>query len=189
MAWQLTALTFPPDLGNMTSLVKDQIRINQAIRAPELRIIDEAEGNLGVMSRDEALAKAEERGLDLIEIAPTAIPPVAKIMDFGKYQYLENKKGKESKKAHGGETKSLQVKIGTGTHDLELKARQASKFLAEGNRVKVNLFLPGRAKYLDPKFLEERLERLLQLLTEEYKIADPARRGPKGLSIIIERSK
>jgi translation initiation factor IF-3 len=181
-------LTFRGFLAIITSLVKENIRINQGIRARELRVIDDAEGNLGVMSREEALAKAEERGLDLIEISPTAQPPVAKIMDFGKYQYLENKKNKDTKKAKGGETKSLQVKIGTGTHDLELKAKQASKFLAEGNRVKINLFLPGRAKYLDQNFLKERLERLLQLLTEEYKIADPARRGPKGLAVIIERS-
>ncbi len=163
-------------------------RINQAIRAPELRVIDEAEGNLGVISREAALAKAAEAGLDLIEISPNAVPPVAKIMDFGKYQYLENKKNKDAKKGTGGETKSLQVKIGTGAHDLELKARQASKFLAEGNRVKVNLFLPGRAKYLDQNFLKERLDRLLQLLTEDYKIADPAKKSPKGLSIVIERA-
>lgn len=173
----------------MGRLVKDNIRVNQAIKAPQLRVIDDEEGNLGVISLTEALAKAEEKSLDLIEISPNAVPPVAKIMDLGKYRYLESKKDRESKKGSGGETKSLQVKIGTGSHDLEMKARQASKFLTEGHRVKVNLFLPGRSKYLDEQFLKERLERLLQLLTEEYKVADPAKKSPKGLSIIIERAK
>lgn len=151
-----------------------------------------AEGeNLGVLGLSAALAAAEEANQDLIEISPTAVPPVARIMDFGKFLYLENKRDKETKgkgKPAASELKSLQVKIGTGTHDLELKAKKASEFLAEGHRVKVNLFLPGRAKYLDKDFLKERLERLLALLTEDYKIAIPPEKSPKGLSTIIERA-
>lgn len=142
------------------------------------------------MTLGEALKRAESLGLDLIEIAGGAVPPVAKIMDYGKFQYLENKKEKGNKqKPAGSELKSLQVKIGTGTHDLELKAKQASAFLADGHRVKINLFLPGRAKYLDQNFLKERLERLLNLLTEDYKIANPPEKSPKGMTTIIERAK
>lgn len=145
--------------------------------------------NLGELSVKEALDKAREAGLDLIEISPKANPPVAKIMDYGKFQYAENKKLKLSKaKAHTVEIKNIQVKVGTGEHDLELKAKKASEWLKEGNRIKIDLFLPGRTKYMDIKFLEERMARVLKLITEEYKIADPAKKSPKGLSIIIERA-
>lgn len=165
------------------------IRINQQIRARELRVIDEEGNNLGVLTLADALAKAQEQETDLIEVSPLAVPPVAKIMDFGKYQYLEQKKQKLAKGATGGETKNLQVKIGTGEHDLELKAKKASQFLKEGHRVKIDLFLPGRAKYLDPNFLRERLERLLTFISENYKIATPPQKSPKGMTVIIERSK
>ncbi|KND48076.1 MAG: translation initiation factor IF-3 [Parcubacteria bacterium C7867-006] len=145
--------------------------------------------NLGVISFKEALDKAREAGLDLIEISPKAVPPVAKIMDYGKFQYAENKKLKVAKaKAHTVEIKNIQVKVGTGEHDLELKAKKASEWLKEGNRIKIDLFLPGRTKYMDMKFLEERMARVLKLITEEYKIADPAKKSPKGLSVIIEKA-
>ena len=159
-------------------------RINQRISARELRII----GNFGVLTLEEALKKAEALSLDLIEISPTATPPVAKIADFGRYLYEENKKGKLSKKSHSVEVKTVQVKLGTGDHDLALKAKKASEWLAEGNRVKVDLFLPGRAKYLNDKFLHERLERMLKLVSVDYKIADPAKKSPKGLTVIVERA-
>lgn len=141
------------------------------------------------MKTSEAISLAEGKSLDLIEISPNAVPPIAKIMDYGKYQYLQNKKEKTVKKSHSTETKILQVKIGTGNHDLELKAKKASIFLREGHRVRVDLFLPGRSKYLDPTFLNERLDRMLNLLTENYKIAEPAKKSPKGLSVVIDRDK
>jgi len=165
------------------------VRINNQIQAPELRVILEDGENLGVITFAQALDKARELGLDLIEISPKAVPPVAKIMDYGKFQYAENKKQKVAKsKAHTVEVKVVQVKVGTGDHDLELKAKKASEWLKEGNRIKVDLFLPGRTKYMDEKFLRERMDRILKLITEEFKIADPAKKSPKGLSVIIERA-
>ncbi len=169
--------------------LKSSLRINHQIRSSTVRVIDEEEGNIGVMSLGDALKRAIDQGKDLIEISPNAVPPIAKIMEYGKYQYLENKKQKKNRtKAHTVETKNLQVKIATGEHDLELKARQASKFLKEGDRVKIDLFLPGRAKYMEFNFLKERLDRILHLITEDYKIADPAKKSPKGLTVIIERA-
>ena len=145
--------------------------------------------NLGVISFKEALDKAREVGLDLIEISPKATPPVAKIMDYGKFQYAENKKRKVAKtKSHTVEVKNIQVKVGTGEHDLELKAKKASLWLKDGNRIKIDLFLPGRTKYMDINFLKERMKRVLKLITEEYKVADEAKKSPKGLSIVIEKS-
>ena len=165
-------------------------RINNQIRANELRVIDSDNQNLGVLSFKEALDIARGKGLDLIEISPNATPPVAKIMEYGKYQYEANKKLKKAKAgAKPSETKSIQVKVGTGDHDLELKAKTASKWLKEGHRIKIELFLSGRAKYMDEKFLRERLDRALHLITEEYKISENYKRGPKGLFITIEKAK
>ncbi|MFA7285801.1 MAG: translation initiation factor IF-3 [Candidatus Paceibacterota bacterium] len=165
-------------------------RINNQIRAKELRVIDSNNDNLGVLSLKDALELAMKQGLDLIEISATSNPPVARITDFGKYQYEANKKLKKARaNASSTETKSIQIKIGTGDHDLELKAKTASKWLKEGHRIKIELFLAGRAKYMDERFLRERLERVLHFITEEYKISDGIKKGPKGLLITIEKAK
>lgn len=145
--------------------------------------------NIGVISLQEALGKALDAGLDLIEISPNAAPPVAKIMDYGKFQYALNKKQKAAKaKIHTVEVKNIQIKIGTSEHDLELKAKRVGEWLTEGNRVKIDLFLIGRSKYMEFKFLQERLARILKLVPVEYKVADPVRKGPKGLTIVIEKA-
>jgi translation initiation factor IF-3 len=167
-----------------------RVRINHQIRVPELRVITEEGQNLGVMSASDALKRAGEMGLDLIEISPNAVPPIAKIMDYGKFQYTEKKKQKDSKsKIQNIEIKSIQVKIATDEHDLIMKAEKASEWLKEGHRVKLLLFLSGRAKFLNKDFLNERMERLLKLITEEYKIAEAPQKGPKGITITIEKAK
>ena len=165
-------------------------RINNQIRASELRVLDDKNQNIGVLSIKDALEMAQNKGLDLIEINPNGNPPVAKLMDFGKYQYEISKKLKKAKAgAKPTETKSIQIKIGTGEHDLELKAKNASNWLKEGHRIKIELFLAGRAKYMDEKFLKERLDRVLHLITEDYKVSDAYKKGPKGLFLTIEKAK
>lgn len=165
-----------------------RVKINHQIKAPELRVITAEGENLGVIPLSVALSEAQKRTLDLIEISPTAVPPVAKIMDYGKYLYDEKKKEKAAKaKTLTSELKIVQVKIGTGEHDLELKAKRVSEWLAESNRVKIDLFLIGRSKYMDLNFLKERLERLLKLVTVEYKVVQDVTKGPKGLTIVIEK--
>jgi translation initiation factor IF-3 len=164
------------------------VRINNQIRARELRIITETGENLGVMGPKDALAKAIEMGMDLIEISPKAKPPVAKIMDYGKYQYDSKKKAKEAKaKSHRTETKNVQIKVTTGEHDLALKARRASEWLREGHRIKVELYLRGREKGTTKEFQKERLQRVLNLVSENFKIADEFKKGPKGLMVTIEK--
>ncbi|MFA7192052.1 MAG: translation initiation factor IF-3 [Candidatus Paceibacterota bacterium] len=163
-------------------------RINNQIRASELRVLSSTGENIGVLPFKEALSMAEKEGLDLIEISPNAVPPIAKIMDFGKYQYEQSKKQKKAKQgAKASETKSIQIKIATGDNDLALKARKASEWLKEGHRIKVELFLSGRAKYMNDTFLKERLDRVLHLITENYKVAENYKKGPKGPTITIER--
>ncbi len=152
-----------------------------------MRVIGPEGENIGVIPLSEALQRAQDMELDLIEISPNAVPPVAKIMDYGKFHYAEQKKKREMKsKSHATETKSVQVKIGTGDHDLALKAKKAAEWLGEGHRVKVDLFLWGRYKYMEFAFLKERLERFLKLIPCDYKLADPIGKSPKGLSTVLE---
>jgi translation initiation factor IF-3 len=165
-------------------------RINNFIRAENLRLIGPQGENFGVVSTKEALSKAGEFGLDLIEISPNAVPPIAKITDYGKFLYSENKKQKVIKaKTHTVEVKSIQIKVGTGDNDLNLKAKKASEWLKEGHRVKIDLFLPGRAKYMNEAFLKERMERVFKLIPEEFKIAEEPKKSLKGLTAMIERAK
>ena len=163
-------------------------RINKAIRASELRVVGPDNENLGTLSLTDALKKAEELKLDLIEISPKAKPPVARITDFGQYRYDTKRKASAAKaKAHVTETKSAQVKIGTGDNDQQLKAKRIAGWLEEGHRVKVDLFLWGRYKYMEANFLKERLDRFLKIIPAEYKIADPIKKSPKGFTATLER--
>ena len=166
-------------------------KVNNQIRASEVRVISYEGENLGVLNLKDALAKAGEAGLDLVLISPKAKPPIAKITDYGKYKYDKNKKAKETKNTtkRATETKSIQIKIGTGDNDLALKARKASAWLREGHRIKVELFLIGRSKYMPQEFLRGRLDRVLHLISEDYKISEDYRRGPKGPIITIEKAK
>jgi len=164
-------------------------KINKAIRAPELRVVGPEGENLGTLSLADALKTAEKFKLDLIEISPNAKPPVAKITDFGQFRYDTKRKASKAKaKAHVTETKSAQVKIGTGDHDQQLKAKRIAEWLEEGHRVKVDLFLWGRYKYMESAFLKERLDRFLKIIPAEYKIADPVKKSPKGFTTTLERT-
>jgi translation initiation factor IF-3 len=107
--------------------LSSHFRINNQIRAREVRLLGSAGENLGVVTLSEALAKAEAEGLDVIEISPNTAPPVAKIADYGKFQYEQSKKEKKAKaSAKATETKSVQIKVVTGEHDLSLKAKKVS---------------------------------------------------------------
>jgi len=120
-------------------------RINQYITAKTLRVISEEGKQTGIISREEALKKAQEAHLDLVEIAPNAKPPVAKIIDFKKFKYLEKKKAKKSKKTgKRQETKELRMRPFIGDSDLNFRIKRATKFLKEGNRVRVVIRFRGR---------------------------------------------
>jgi translation initiation factor IF-3 len=124
---------------------KDGLRVNREIRAPEVRVIDEDGTMLGVFPPIEALRMAEAKGLDLIEIAPTAKPPTCKIMDYGKYKYELKKKEHQARKNQTVITiKEVQLRPRTDQHDLDVKMRHARRFLMEGDKVKVNLRFYGR---------------------------------------------
>lgn len=166
----------------------ETIRINREIRARELRVIGAEGENLGLLSIEDALKAAQTAGLDLIEISPMANPPVAKVMDYGKFEYERSKKEKVAKsKAKVSETKEVQIKVGTGEHDVMLKAKKAAEWLAEGHRVRAELFLKGRYKGMEESFLKQRLEKFLLRIPYAYKVAEPITRSPKGFAGVIER--
>ena len=121
-------------------------RLNEDIRAPQVRVISDGEGQLGVMSSDQALEMARERGMDLVEIAGQAEPPVVKIMDFGKFRYEQQKKAKEQRKkqARQGELKEVRFRPRTDDHDYGFKLKHAREFLLEGNKVKAWVQFRGR---------------------------------------------
>ena len=138
---------------------------------------------------EEALKKAKEIGLDLVEISPTANPPVARIIDKGKYFYEQEKKERQAQKRRKEvEIKNIRLSIGTGTHDLELKAKQADKFLKDGDKIKIDLMLKGREKYLKREFLQERLKRILGIISSAF-IEEQIKAGPRSISITISPKK
>jgi translation initiation factor IF-3 len=169
-------------------LSTEKIRINREIRAPELRVIGAQGENLGLITLTEALEAAKAVSLDLIEISPNAKPPVAKIMDYGKFEYERGKKERAAKaKAKVSETKEVQIKVGTGENDMRLKAKKAGEWLAEGHRVRAELFLKGRYKGMEEAFLKVRLEKFIMLIPYAYRLAEPVSRSPKGFAAIIEK--
>ncbi len=170
--------------------MQQKILINNAIRSQKLRVIDQNGDLLGIITKEEALEAAKKAGLDLIEVSPNAEPPVAKIMDYGKYQYETSKKAKEVKaKAVNHETKNIQISIGISEHDVEIKTKQAAEWLNEGHRVKVEMQLKGRNKYTEEAFLRDKINRVLAVIPAQYKIADPLKKMPKGMTIVLEKAK
>ena len=120
-------------------------RINDEIGVPRVRLVDERGGMVGVVGRNEALAMAADAGLDLVEIAPNADPPVCKILDFGKYKYEEQKKKNEARKKQKIiEVKEIKLRPGIDDHDYDVKMRGMLKFIEEGDKVKVTMRFRGR---------------------------------------------
>lgn len=162
--------------------------MNDFIRYAEVRVLGPEGENYGVMTRDRALEKARDLGLDLILIAENSKPPTCKIIDYGKFKYFESKKSKET----GGsvtETKVLRIGVGTGEGDLTLKAKQASQWLKEGHRVKIDLKLERRENHLDLNFLKEKMQRSMILITEDFKVAEDFKKIPNHVVIVIEKAK
>lgn len=167
-------------------------RINMGIRSNEVRVIGSEGENLGVISLSEAVQIAEEKGMDLIEISPNANPPVCKIMDYGRFSY-EQKKHQRDKRAKERtatvEIKSIQIKVGTGEGDLQTKVSRIEKWLNDNQRVKIELYLQGRSKYVEKSFLHDRLRKFLTYIATPYTIVEDFKEAPKGISLIIEKNK
>ncbi len=128
-----------------STVIAKTTRLNQQIRAPQLRVIDHEGRQLGILSRAEALQAAEDQGLDLVEISPEANPPVVKIIDWGKYNYQRTKQLQKNKRnAKSFEVKQMRFGLKIGDHDLEVKSRKITGFLEAGHKVKISIFYRGR---------------------------------------------
>jgi translation initiation factor IF-3 len=140
--------------------------VNNAIRAPQLRVIDSDGKQLGILPRSEALRLADDRELDLVEVAPNADPPVVKLMDYGKYQYERAKREREARKARKEiEVKEIRLRPKTGEHDIGFKVRQARSFLEDGAKVKVRIRFRGR-EITHPEVARAQLDRIASDLSD-----------------------
>jgi translation initiation factor IF-3 len=124
-------------------VAQQNYRVNRQIRIPEIRLIDETGEQVGIVTRDSAMARAEDVGMDLVEVSPNARPPVCRIMDFGKFKYLQRKKEKGSKST-SSQLKELRVRPAIDKHDLEYRLTAGRKFLEAGHKVQVVCIFRGR---------------------------------------------
>ncbi|HNS03288.1 MAG TPA: translation initiation factor IF-3 [Anaerolineae bacterium] len=163
-------------------------RVNERIKAPQLRVIGDDGRQLGVMTRAEALAMAREQNTDLVEVAPQADPPVCRLMDFGKFQYERAKKEREARKAQKEvEVKEIRLRPKTGEHDIEVVLRRARKFLQDGSKVKARVRFRGR-EITHPEVAEDLLQRVARDLQDVADIEKaPGMEGRSLLMILIPK--
>src|SRR5437667_7834987 len=142
------------------------MRVNERIRVREIRVIDDTGQQLGIMPPPQALTLARSKGLDLVEISPTAVPPVCRIMDFGQYQYEQQKRARQAKKHQKViEVKEIKFRPRVDEHDYQFKKKHIERFLSEGDKVKATIFFRGR-EMAHPEIGRRILERLVQELSD-----------------------
>lgn len=160
-------------------------RINRQIRISPVRVIGADGSQLGIMEVDKALALADEAGLDLVEVAATARPPVVRVMDFGKYKFEMAKQARlAKKKQHVIELKEVKFRPGIDEHDFVTKTRHARRFLGEGNKVKVTLMFRGR-QIAHPELGFAVVQRVAADLADVGKVENAARMEGKSLTMIL----
>lgn len=169
--------------------IKGNVRVNRRIRVPQVRLVDEEGEMLGVVPTNEAVQMAEERGYDLVEVAPNANPPVCRLMDFGQYKYELTKKAKEAKKKQKViRLKEVKVRPKTDEGDLQTKCNHIRKFLEEGDKVKVSVFFRGRERaHLEVGF--KVIERMKEILGDDADIEKDAAQEGNTISMILYRNK
>lgn len=153
------------------------------IRAPEIRVIDAEGQQLGVMTPDDAILKAEEVGLDLVEVAPAARPPVCRIMDYGRYKYEQKKKAGKGR-GHAASLKEVKLRPRTDQHDLDFKLKNARRFLLDGDKVKITVMYRGR-ELVHREIGRRQLDRVVELLGPIAVVESPPRMEGRLLSMIL----
>ncbi len=165
-------------------------RVNENIRVPEVRVLDNENNNLGVFTIAEALAKAREMEVDLVEINPKAEPPVCKFIEFSHFKYQKEKEMRKQKAgAHESEIKGLRLSVRIGDHDLEVRLGQATKFLEQGDKVKPEIILRGREN-AKPQLAFEVIKKFYELLGGKLEIRyeqEPTKQANKVTAIISRR--
>jgi translation initiation factor IF-3 len=162
--------------------------VNNQIRAKEIRLIDENGKQIGILLLEEALRIAGERNLDLIQVTEKAEPAVCKMMDYGKYLYWLQKKEKAARAKRSGELKGVRLGFAISLHDLEIKAKLAKKFLARGQKVKIEMILRGREKGFS-ELAKGKIGQFLEILEKQIpiKIEGELKRWPRGFTMIISK--
>jgi translation initiation factor IF-3 len=160
-----------------------EVRVNERIRVPQVRVVDEKGQMVGVMSTREAVETARERGFDLVEVSPGAVPPVCRVMDYGKYKYEQSKKAKKAKrKQHVVHVKEIKMRPGIEAHDYAFKMSHARRFLEDHDKVKFSLIFRGReVTHLDIGMAL--LSRVSQELTDIATVEAPPKR--EGMNVMM----
>ena len=172
----------------ISTIATQQVRINDAIRASELRVIGPSGEQLGILPRNEALKQAEDAGVDLVEISPNADPPVAKIIDWGKYQYQKMKEQQKNRaKSKQMELKQMRFGLKIGQGDLDIKLRKIRGFLSEGHKVRIQIFYRGR-EMAHKELGYVMIDRIIALLEEDAVVEQQPQMAGRNLSIVV-RSK
>lgn len=163
----------------------NKYRVNRQIRVPQVRLINAANEQVGVVSTDEARRMADEAGLDLVEVQPNAEPPVCRVMDFGKFKYAQKKKERGQSKAHST-LKELRVRPAIDPHDLEYRLVQGRKFLEEGHKVQVVCIFRGRQR-AHPELGFNVMKRVNEALGDISKVESPPRMTGPRLTMLLSR--
>lgn len=165
--------------------IKDRLRVNNRIRAREVRLIDEEGTQVGIIPIREALQTAEERGLDLVEVAPNANPPVCRVMDYGKYRYEQSKKEREARKnQRQSEMKEVRLRPKTDDHDLSVKSKQARRFLQSGDKVKFTVRFRGR-EMAHPDIGREMLDQISDSLRDIAVVEQKQAMEGRAVSLVL----
>jgi translation initiation factor IF-3 len=159
--------------------------VNERIRIREVRLIGPNGEQLGIVPVQEALRRAREMGLDLVEVAPTATPPVAKIMDYGRYKYEQSKRDREAhRKQRASEVKRMRMTPKIGDHDFQTKAKLIYEFLQEGHKVKVEMWFRGR-EMVHPEVGRQILDRLAEYVSEIAHVERPPSMEGRNMVMVL----
>lgn len=173
----------PPPPSNFRSGPQQEHRINRRIRIPRVQLIDHEGNNRGELPTEEALKLAEEAGLDLVEVSPTARPPVCKIMNYGQYKYSLKKRAKGNK-AHQAKVKGVRLHPNTAEHDVQVAMKKCTGFLDRGDKVLIQVWFKGR-EIAHSERGDEILRRFIEALKDISKVESPIRREGKRMHLLL----
>ncbi len=164
-----------------------RLKVNERIRAEEVRLIDQDNNQVGVIEKFRALGMAREAGLDLVEVAPTSNPPVCRIMDYGKYLYQQKRKLREAHKKHNFHAvtlKEIRLRPETDPHDLEIKVKHAREFIEKGHKVQFTIFFRGR-QMLHQDRGHEILKQISETMEDIAKIEKPGKMSHRRMTLTV----
>ncbi len=175
--------------GGREESISKELRVNEKIRAREVRLVGEDGKQIGIVSLREALEIARQRGLDLVEVAPTAQPPVCKLMDYGKYRYEQTKKEREARKSQKViSIKEIRLRPKIDEHDFQTKLKAAERFLMEGNKVKLTVLFRGREQ-AHAELGQELLDRMVAELASVAQVEQASKAEGRTLAMVLAPSK